>query len=106
MGVRLPSPGGDGCSMNTLSSHRPRPSIEMRTPAAARAGEGGAGELAALVRVEDLGPAEARQRTLEGRDAERAGHIGSAAGFHGLVENRPAEQWHRTQAQPRYTASA
>jgi hypothetical protein len=29
---------------------------------------GGAGELAALVGVEDLGPAEARQRLLEGRD--------------------------------------
>ena len=33
-------------------------------------GEVGAGKLAALIRVEDLGPAEARQRFLQSLDAE------------------------------------
>src|SRR5712671_2530925 len=62
-------------SMKTLSIHRPRPSIEIRDlRGGERAGEGGAGELAALVGVEDLRLAEARQRRLECRDAERYIH--------------------------------
>jgi hypothetical protein len=61
--------------MSTLSIQRPRPSIEMRTPAAIRKpGEGGAGELAALG-VEDLRLAKARQRLQQRTDAESARSI-------------------------------
>jgi hypothetical protein len=55
-----------------------------------RAGEGGAGELAALVGVEDVRLAEARQGLLQRRDAERAVHgVGQPPG-----EHRPARPIH------------
>ena len=57
-------------STKTLSSQRPRPSIETRTPA----GEGRAGELAALIGVEDLGLAEARERLVQRVESERHVH--------------------------------
>ena len=57
--------------MKTLSIQRPLPSIEMRTPGLPEAlGEVQAGELAALVGVEDLGRAVARQSVVESLDAE------------------------------------
>src|SRR6267143_4617106 len=74
-------------SMNTLSIHRPRPSIEIVTPAAARVPV-----KAALVNwlpwsvLKILRLAEARQGLLERRDAERYIHgVGEPP-----AEHRPA----------------
>src|SRR5262245_15484842 len=52
--------------------HPPAASIHRDAHAGShqRAGEGGAGELAALVGVEDLWPTKARERLLQRREAE------------------------------------
>jgi hypothetical protein len=57
-------------SINTLSIQRPRPSIEMRTPAdCIHAGEAWRRKMAALVGVEDFGLGS-RHRLLQRLDAE------------------------------------
>ena len=61
--------------MNTLSIHRPPPSIEMRTPAAdSTPDEGGTGKLTALVGVDDLWSAKARECFFKRCDGECAVH--------------------------------
>jgi hypothetical protein len=57
-------------SMKTLSIQWPRPSIEMRMPAASAPVKAALVNWLALVGIEDLRPAEARQRFLERRHAE------------------------------------
>lgn len=55
--------------MKTLSIHRPRPSMLMRTSASRSIVVNACGELAALAGVEDLGNAVASQRLLQRRAA-------------------------------------
>ena len=63
-------------STKTLSIQRPRPSIEMRGAGREQdAGEGRAGELAALVGVEDFRLALPRQRLFERLDAKQNAFI-------------------------------
>src|ERR1700760_3014487 len=58
-------------SMKTLSIQRPRPSIEMRTPSRLQnAGKARRGELAALVRIEDVRTAEPCQGFFQRLNAE------------------------------------
>ena len=69
--------------MKMLSMHRPLPSMEMATPESLSTEVNSmAGELAALVGVEDLGTAVALQGLCEG--------IGAEAGIKG-VEEPPGE---------------
>src|SRR5271157_4617535 len=74
-------------STNTLSIQRPRPSIETRKAGLdQRAGEGRAGELAALVGVEDLRPSLSKPcrigpaRPRAPRDGETRRSCSTAAG--------------------------
>ena len=61
--------------MKMWSMHRHRPSIEIWTPGRPQAlGEGEAGDLAALIGIEDLRLAVASQRLLELLDA-KAGEV-------------------------------
>ena len=62
-------------SMNTLSKHRPRPSIEQRIPGRLQQSrERDTGELAALIGVEALGNTVAFQRLRQRRHAELGVH--------------------------------
>jgi hypothetical protein len=71
-------------SMNTLSIQRPRPSIEMRTPAAASVPVKAAAvswQPWSVLKMAEF--AEARQRLLQRRDAERAVQgVGQPPGEH------------------------
>ena len=60
--------------MKMLSRNRPRPSIENATPRTQHSvGEGLAGELRALIRVQDL-RSRPDERVVQGPDAERGVH--------------------------------
>src|SRR6266581_3051642 len=76
----------DSRSMNTLSSHRPPVHRDADAGTGERSGEGCAGDLAALVRIEDVGLAEAGERRLESRDAKRHVHrVGEPTREHGAA---------------------
>ena len=61
-------------SMNTLSLQAPAVHPDFDAGAGKHGGEGSPGELRALVGVEDLRPAETRQRVLQCLDAEARVH--------------------------------